>query len=245
MFEAINVGSKIYSACGSSAKAVNNLTQPVFSAYAKKRKLQLMDWEMHKDIGNLWLVKYGRRNAQDQCGYGQNTTQRIIGSSAFLGATDTVNPESQTEYAWYYDENGDLKQIACSHTMYYENFWGNVAEWLDKVYLSNSEQDIDGYRFANLPYVYQIVMPDGSIKDSYMRKHYNADQPHISEDFVKLNQAFLDCKAVREVTFGDAKCLLCDAQTVFEVVRHVIAPDPECIVTSSSIPKERWEALVK
>ena len=68
---------------------------------------------------------------------------------------------------------------------------------------------------------------------------------HISEDFVKLNQAFLDCKAVREVTFGDAECLLCDAQAVFNVVRHVIAPDPECIVTSSSIPKERWEALVK
>ena len=50
---------------------------------------------------------------------------------------------------------------------------------------------------------------------------------------------------MREVTFGDAKSLLCDAQAVFEVVRHVIAPDPECIVTSSSIPKERWEALVK
>ena len=101
------------------------------------------------------------------------------------------------------------------------------------------------HRLSDKPMKLQIVMPDGSIKDSYMRKHYNADQPHISEDFVKLNQAFLDCKAVREVTFGDAECLLCDAQAVFEVVRHVIAPDPECIVTSSSIPKERWEALVK
>lgn len=50
---------------------------------------------------------------------------------------------------------------------------------------------------------------------------------------------------MREVTFGDAESLLCDAQAVFNVVRHVIAPDPECIVTSSSIPKERWEALVK
>ena len=50
---------------------------------------------------------------------------------------------------------------------------------------------------------------------------------------------------MREVTFGDAECLLCDAQAVFNVVRYVISPDPECIVTSSSIPKERWEALVK
>ena len=70
------------------------------------------------------------------------------------------------------------------------------------------------HRLSDKPMKLQIVMPDGSIKDSYMRKHYNADQPHISEDFVKLNQAFLDCKAVREVTFGDAKCLLCDAQAV-------------------------------
>ena len=89
------------------------------------------------------------------------------------------------------------------------------------------------------------VMHDGSVKDSYMRKHYNADQPHISEDFVKLNQAFLDCKAVREVKFCDAECLLCYAQSVITVVTYVISPDPECIVNISSIPKERWEALVK
>ena len=73
-----------------------------------------------------------------------------------------------------------------------------------------------------------------------MRKHYNAMQPHISEDFVKLNQAFLDCGAVEEVVFGDAECLLCDAKKVFRVVRHVLAPDPECLVTKTEIPAERW-----
>ncbi len=74
-----------------------------------------------------------------------------------------------------------------------------------------------------------------------MRKHYNPDQPHISEDFVKLNQAFLDCGAVEVVMFGDAKCLLCDAQKVFRVVRHVLAPDPECLVTKPEISAERWK----
>ena len=166
MFEAINVGSKLYSACGNSAKAVNNLTQPVFSAYAKQRKLQLIDWEMHKDVGNLWLAKYGRRNSQDQCGYGQNTTQRVIGSSAFLGMVDTVNPQNKTEYAWYYDENDELKQITCSHTMGYENWWGNVAEWMDKVYLCSSAQTIDGYDFAAASYTYQIVMPEGNVRQA-------------------------------------------------------------------------------
>lgn len=91
------------------------------------------------------------------------------------------------------------------------------------------------HRLSDTPMRLQIVMPDGSVKVSYMRKHYNAEQPHISEDFVKLNQVFLDCGAAKEVVFGDAKCLLCDARRIFEVVRHVIAPDPECIVTSHNI----------
>ena len=73
----------------------------------------------------------------------------------------------------------------------------------------------------------------------YVRKHYNAQQPHISEDFVKLNQIFLDSGVVKKVKFGDADSLLCDAKGMFNIVRQVIAPDPECIVTkyTLSIPE--------
>lgn len=88
-----------------------------------------------------------------------------------------------------------------------------------------------------------IVMPDGERRKVYVRKHYNASQPHISEDFVKLNQAFSDCGAAKKVKFGDADCLLCDAEKIFEVVRHVLAPDPECIVTSEYIAPERWKDI--
>ena len=69
----------------------------------------------------------------------------------------------------------------------------------------------------------------------YVRKHYNAQQPHISEDFVKLNQIFLDSGVVKKVKFGDADSLLCDAKGMFNIVRHVIAPDPECIVTKDTL----------
>ena len=95
-------------------------------------------------------------------------------------------------------------------------------------------------RLAAEPMLLTTILPDGREKKVYMRKHYNPDQPHISEDFVKLNQAFLDCGAVEVVMFGDAKCLLCDAQKVFRVVRHVLAPDPECLVTKPEISAERW-----
>lgn len=69
----------------------------------------------------------------------------------------------------------------------------------------------------------------------YVRKHYNAQQPHISEDFVKLNQIFLDSGVVRKVKFGDADSLLCDAKGMFNIVRQVVAPDPECIVTKDTL----------
>lgn len=98
-------------------------------------------------------------------------------------------------------------------------------------------------RLADMPMKLEIVMPDGGRKTVYMRKHYNSQQPHISEDFVKLNQAFLDCKAVREVTFGNAACLLCDAKRIFEVVRHVLAPNPQCLVTEPAIDCARWSEL--
>ena len=64
----------------------------------------------------------------------------------------------------------------------------------------------------------------------YVRKHYNAQQPHISEDFVKLNQIFLDSGVVKNVKFGDADSLLCDAKGMFNVVRHVIAPDQSVLL---------------
>lgn len=69
----------------------------------------------------------------------------------------------------------------------------------------------------------------------YVRKHYNAQQPHISEDFVKLNQIFLDSGVVKKVKFGDADSLLCDAKGMFNIVRQVIAPDTECIVTKDTL----------
>lgn len=155
MFEAINIGSKLYSAANGTT-GINNLTQPDFSNYAAARHLQLVDWEMHKDVANLFFAKYGRRDAQAQCGYGQATTARIIGSSAFLGMTDTVNPTGATEYAWYYDEEGELVRIPCSRCLGYENWWGNLSEWMDKVGLPNTP--------AADQFKYSITMPDGSTR---------------------------------------------------------------------------------
>ena len=80
----------------------------------------------------------------------------------------------------------------------------------------------------------------GNSHTVYMRKHYNASQPHISEDFVKLAQAYIDCGAARNVMFGDAPSVLCNARGIFNVTRHVLAPAPECFITEDVISSERW-----
>lgn len=66
-------------------------------------------------------------------------------------------------------------------------------------------------RLADQPMKLQSVDTDGSAHTVYMRSHYNAQQPHISEDFVKLTQAYLDCGAAQNTRFGAASCILCDA----------------------------------
>ncbi len=98
-------------------------------------------------------------------------------------------------------------------------------------------------RLTDRPVLLQVAMPGGSLKAVYMRRHYNAMQPHISEDFVKLEQAFYDTGAAKRLKFGDADCILCDAQGVFEVTRHILASDPECLVTKADIPPERWRDI--
>ena len=98
-------------------------------------------------------------------------------------------------------------------------------------------------RLTDKPMQLTVADEAGAQHTVYMRRHYNAQQPHISEDFVKLEQAYLDCGAARNTKFGDAACILCDAEGLFRVTRHVLAPNPEAFVTEPVIPAERWQAL--
>lgn len=99
------------------------------------------------------------------------------------------------------------------------------------------------HRLTDKPLKLTVVDEAGESHTAYMRRHYNADQPHISEDFVKLEQAYLDCGAAQNTKFGDAKCILCDAEGLFRVTRHVLAPNPEAFVVEPVIPAERWKDL--
>lgn len=164
VFEACTIGSKLYSAATGNA-SVGSLTQSDFVYYAKQRGLQLIDWEMHKDIANLFFAFYGRRDSQDQCGYGQSTEQRNIGTTALLGMQDTISYNSdggahQTSNAWYVRPNEDGKNVYSliynTNCMGYENLYGDKYEWLSGVSLPNTN--------AQEQYKLLIEMPDGSTR---------------------------------------------------------------------------------
>ena len=42
---------------------------------------------------------------------------------------------------------------------------------------------------------------------------------------------------------GGARCILCDADRLFQITRHVLAPNPEAFLTEPSIPEERWKGF--
>lgn len=164
VFEACTIGSKLYSAATGNA-SVGSLTQSDFIYYAKQRGLQLIDWEMHKDIANLFFAFYGRRDSQDQCGYGQSTEQRNIGTTALLGMQDTISYNSdggahQTSNAWYVRPNEDGKNVYSliynTNCMGYENLYGDKYEWLSGVSLPNTNTQ-EQYKLL-------IEMPDGSTR---------------------------------------------------------------------------------
>lgn len=120
---------------------------------------------MHKDIANLFFAFYGRRDSQDQCGYGQSTEQRNIGTTALLGMQDTISYNSdggahQTSNAWYVRPNEDGKNVYSliynTNCMGYENLYGDKYEWLSGVSLPNTN--------AQEQYKLLIEMPDGSTR---------------------------------------------------------------------------------
>lgn len=84
-----------------------------------------------------------------------------------------------------------------------------------------------------------LINKDGKILDSYMRKHYNPNQPHISEDFVKLDEALSYFSIMKEYKFGSAKALLINTRECFKLIRYVLRKDPEVIV-DGTITKEDW-----
>lgn len=98
-------------------------------------------------------------------------------------------------------------------------------------------------RLTDKPLQLTVVDEAGAEHTVYMRRHYNAQQPRISEDFVKLEQAYLDCGAAKTQNLAMRRASCATRTSFFRVTRHVLAPDPEAFVTEPVIPAQRWKEL--
>jgi aminoglycoside 3-N-acetyltransferase len=95
-------------------------------------------------------------------------------------------------------------------------------------------------RLTPSPTRFDIVMPGNQIKTSYMYRHYNPTTAHISEAYTKLEQAFYDTNAAKKVSFGDASCILCDANIIYKVTKNILSNQINCLMELESIPKDWW-----
>ena len=153
------VNGKIRSVIGIAGSG--NITQADFLAYATAQGMQLVDYEMHKDAANLFYARYGRRNAQEQCGRGTDSYTRKLGATAPAGMRDTKVMTAGSTYCWYVEsvnEFGDetTVQIDSPNFLGLESWWGNLTEWMDKIRVPNTPT-------ADL-YKWFIDMPDGSVR---------------------------------------------------------------------------------
>jgi len=93
-------------------------------------------------------------------------------------------------------------------------------------------------RFTDSPVVFRVRMPDGRVKPMPMYRHYNPHTAHISESFDKLTEAFFSTGAARKTVFGDAQCILCDAEKIYDVTCRILSHEPNCLIDRDVIPAD-------
>lgn len=147
--ESSTVGSKLRSVMRSGA-STGSMSWTDFNYYSAQRGMQQVDWVWHNHVGNLFFAKYGTRDSQGQCGYGESSYTQPMNRTAALGMRDTINSNGGT----YYQNDADppqLVSIGSVNALGYQNLFGDKYEMLDKVNVNVGQ--VDGK--------WVIEMPDG------------------------------------------------------------------------------------
>lgn len=152
-----------------------SMTWTDFHYYSVQRGMQQIDALMHSRIANLFYAKYGRRNAQEQCGAGSHTNMRTTGGTASHGMTDTIGYEEAKsvnanvtnslidnlvhQYAWYRSKDiyggATVTQVNNTCCLGYEDIYGHKYDMMDNVDLPNDNGN---------PGKWRIRMPNGSFR---------------------------------------------------------------------------------
>ena len=169
------VGDKLR-ACVSGGSTTANMAWSDFHYYSVLRGMQQIDFCMHSDIANLFYMKYGRRNSQEQCGAGSHTNNRTTGGTMAHGIADTIGYDAAKgvnasvtnsivdngvhQYAWYLEgdeESGatTVKQVNNICCCGYEDIYGHKYDMVDNCDMPNDSAHSNMLR---------IFMPDGNTR---------------------------------------------------------------------------------
>lgn len=97
-------------------------------------------------------------------------------------------------------------------------------------------------RLTEQPVAFQIVMLDGQRRPVQVHRHYNPVEPHISERFDKLAEGYLATGAAVKGKLGDADCILCDCEQLYQVTARVLHHHINAFIDCPEIPRAWWEA---
>lgn len=93
-------------------------------------------------------------------------------------------------------------------------------------------------RLTAEPVLFQVKMPDGSLRATPVYRHYNPYTDHISEEYDKMQEGYFRTEAAVKVRFGDAQCILCDAGRLYEVTGRILKQERNCFMDCRQIPEE-------
>lgn len=94
-------------------------------------------------------------------------------------------------------------------------------------------------RFTEQPVQFQVRMPDGLLKNTEVYRHFNKTEPHISEMYDKMEAGYEQTGAAKKVRLGDATCILCEAEKLYDVTGRILQKEKNCFIDREEIP-EHW-----
>lgn len=199
MFESVFYQQSIHSiAVGINAVS---LSKEEHELYAAKRNLQLIDYEMHKDVANLFFAKYGRRDSQNQCGRGSDNS-KIAGNSAFMGMTDTFNKNGGLNDPFNPNTNEKALHVRC---LGYEGWFG----YNDEIMVGFANK-LDEEQSIHITSYNGEVRKVRKTQNSSIVKFY---QKHIH------HQKYMDLFLHRRTASGSGSTFYCDG---FELIQKEI-----------------------
>lgn len=110
---------------------------------------------------------------------------------------------------------------------------------IKNTYIHSIEESADvPERFTSEPVLFKVKMPDGSLKDVPMYRHYNWKMAHISESFDKLKDHYFQTGAAKTVKLGDAGCILCSARALYNATMPILQKQPDFFIPASQLPEK-------